>query len=136
MSIDPEDILIAQERKLKYKGSARVPLTSLYPRNAGTTSEKRREKNVERLAEAFISMGCQRLQPENNIPVLIDPRTLGDILQKYGAQMDSVPPPLLELPSGFRLQYLKGQSRVQAAKRVLDPDDQWWVVDLYLDGKA
>ncbi|OBT51206.1 hypothetical protein VE04_07718 [Pseudogymnoascus sp. 24MN13] len=40
--------------------------------------------------------------------------------------------PLLEFPTGFRLECLYGRHRIEAGREFLHPGDNWWTVDLYL----
>ena len=44
--------------------------------------------------------------------------------------------PLFEFPTGFQIECLHGQYRIDAAREFLDPGDDWWTVDLYLSGEV
>jgi hypothetical protein len=126
------------ERRVKYKGTARVALHHLHFDNHGRRELNR--KNVDRLIEIFRTESVLRLEPQHHIPAVIDPTLLDDVIQASGLSAESLlnnPDqnlPALKLPQQFRLTCLHGQHRIQAAREILPPTDAWWVVDLYLVG--
>lgn len=120
-----------------YRGIAKVNLQALkfdYP----LVREKHRKlsiPNVERLKGIFRRNGCLRLQEKNFINAIIDDSTLQDSLSLIGSSIDAFRgsregDPLLHLSLGS-VECLSGLHRVEAAKSVLDDNDQWWVVKFY-----
>lgn len=129
------------ERRLKHKGTARINLPVL-----GFSQSQTREsskKLVDFLMGCFQKEGCRRLPFRHHVPAIIDQETLDIALRRQGRTADElltkdeVPDyPLLDFPTGFRLECLHGQHRINAAGECLDPGDDWWTVDLYLSGKS
>jgi hypothetical protein len=96
-------------------------------------------KNVRRLEKIFRQSGCKRGEEENFINAIIDDTALEIALGHTGTSIDafhrlreSDTLPYLNLQS---VDCLSGQHRVAAAKRFLDPNDQWWVVRFFSKGK-
>ena len=136
-----EDARLEGERRLKYKGTARINLAVLdFPQNQTRKSNK---TNVEFLVTCFRKEGCLRLPFRNHVPASIDQESLDVALQRQGRTADDlltndeVPDyPLLEFPAGFQIECLHGRDRVDAGREFLDPGEDWWTVDLYLSGEA
>jgi hypothetical protein len=137
-----EDSRLDVERRLKYLGAARVSLDVL--RLYWDGRDLRREpdrKHVEILKECFHKEGCHPLQLRNHVPAKIDQRCLDAALRDSGVsarQLLTQQPngcPELVFPHGFKLDYLHGLHRIEAAREFLSPTDKWWTVDLYRSGK-
>ncbi|OJJ51872.1 hypothetical protein ASPSYDRAFT_110874, partial [Aspergillus sydowii CBS 593.65] len=127
---------LAQERSLKYLGTAKVYINQIAPHPS--ISRELDPQNVERLSEVFSRDGCRRLDIRNHVTAVVSRQHLAVALQTAGVTPHSLktsPPdryPLLEFPMG-KIQCLHGQHRLRAAKEQLPPGEQWWTSDLYLD---
>ena len=80
----------------------------------------------------------ERLEPENVVPALIKAPSLTQALAasnlESGALLKDEEPPILKFPMDYLMTCLHGQHRIQAAREVLKAGDQWWTLDLYVDG--
>jgi len=130
-----EDIRLDAEKRVKYKGTARIKLKWLHfqwdePRELDT-------KNVERLKSTF-SKDCRRLDIHNHVPAVINQKDLDTALNESGISAENLlgnSYPELVFPADYRLECLHGRHRIQAGKEVLRREDKWWTVDLYLASK-
>lgn len=135
--LTPTEFQLAQERSLKYLGTAKVYINQIVPHPS--ISRELDPQNVERLSEVFSRDGCRRLDIRNHVTAVVPRQHLAVALQTAGVTPHSLktsPPdryPLLEFPMG-KIQCLHGQHRLRAAKEQLPPGEQWWTSDLYLDG--
>lgn len=135
--LTPTEFQLAQERSLKYLGTAKVYINQIVPHPS--ISRELDPQNVERLSEVFSRDGCRRLDIRNHVTAVVSRQHLAVALQTAGVTPHSLktsPPdryPLLEFPMG-KIQCLHGQHRLRAAKEQLPPGEQWWTSDLYLDG--
>ena len=139
-----EDEKFERERKLNYRGSARVSLNVL--QFLVDDSQELDENNVERLKRIFQREGCRRQFVSNHILVAIDQASLDTALslsRLSPAVLFAQPSndtlvgdyPELQFPDGARLTCLHGRHRIQAAREFLSAHDKWWIADLYLTGK-
>jgi hypothetical protein len=122
------------ERKLydyregHFELSARVHLSHL----VFETGFKRRmdgRQNVRRLKKMIKIQGCQRLIRNNHVPVIVPRAHWSDrIRPRYGSEII----PSLEMELGYRLCAYDHENLITAARSVLDHDNQWWIVDVYL----
>ncbi|KAH6670148.1 hypothetical protein B0J14DRAFT_112537 [Halenospora varia] len=134
-----EDSRLDVERRLKYLGAARVSLDvlRLYWDGRGLRREPDRN-HVEILKECFRKEDCRPLEVRNHVPAIIDQQCLDVALRDSGVsarQLLTQQPngcPALVFPHGFKLDYLHGLHRIEAAREFLLPTDKWWTVDLYL----
>lgn len=134
------DQRLAEERRIKYRGTAMIRLEFLdFPYDE---SRELDPKNVERLKKCFRTEGCHRLELENHIPAIVEPSALNSALQIAGKSSDDL---LIQTEEsytelkflvGYRLACLHGQHRIQAGREYLSRRDAWWIVDLYLAGKS
>jgi len=132
-----EELRLEAEKRVKYKGTARIKLEWLHFR----WNEPREldSKNVERLKSNF-RRDCRRLDIHNHIPALINQQDLNAATQASEVSAQSLLSnpqggyPELNFPTGYQLECLHGRHRIQAAKEVLPCGDKWWTVDLYLAG--
>jgi hypothetical protein len=137
MMLTPTKFQLAQERSLKYLGTAKVYINRIVPHPS--ISRELDPKNVERLSEVFSHDGCRRLDIRNHVTAVVSRQHLAVALQTAGVTTRSLKTspldqyPLLEFSVG-QIQCLHGQHRLVAAKEQLPPPEQWWTVDLYLDG--
>lgn len=125
-----------EERSVFFLGHAKIGLPHLEFSNAVRTYDKR---NVDRLARIFKLEGCLRQESGNEIAAIINSTVLQSALsQSRISKTDLLSPsntPWLLLPQDVRLLCLYGQHRIKAARRTLEPGDQWWRVMLYDDSK-
>ncbi|OBT50791.1 hypothetical protein VE04_09038 [Pseudogymnoascus sp. 24MN13] len=132
-----EDSVLEGERRLKYKGTARIGLDVLFFRQDQPRKSSKRQ--AEFLVDCFRKEGCHRLPFCNHVPAIIDQESLDAAMQRLGKTADDlltnneVPDyPLLEFPTSFHLECLHGRHRIEAGREFLDPGNDWWTVDLYL----
>lgn len=132
--------MLEEERRLKYKGTARISLDVLFFRQDQPRESSKRQADF--LVDCFQKEGCHRLPLCNHVPAIIDQESLDAAMQRLGRTADDlltndeVPDyPLLEFPTGFHLECLHGRHRIEAGREFLHPGDDWWTVDLYLSGK-
>jgi hypothetical protein len=131
------EIQLAKERSLKYQGTAKINLNQivLHP----SASREFDPKTVERLREIFVRTGCERLDIRNHVSAVVSRQHLETALQTRHASARALlsnPPDQyldLQFPTGA-VQCLHGRHRLKAGEEVLPPSDQWWTVDLYLNG--
>ncbi|KFY64740.1 hypothetical protein V496_03055 [Pseudogymnoascus sp. VKM F-4515 (FW-2607)] len=135
--VQNEDSLLEGERRLKYKGTARISLDVLFFRQDQPRESNKRQADF--LVDCFRKEGCHRLPFCNHVPAIIDQESLDAAMQRLGKTADAlltnneVPDyPLLEFPTSFHLECLHGRHRIEAGREFLDPGDDWWTVDLYL----
>lgn len=128
---------LTRERDLKYQGTAKISLDRIVPHPS--ISRKFDSKNVERLCEVFNRDGCRRLDVRNHITAVVPRQHLDAALHSARVSPQSLMTnssdqyPHLRFPTG-NVQCLHGQHRLKAAAELLSPSDQWWTVDLYLNG--
>ncbi|KAL6229549.1 hypothetical protein BDW75DRAFT_249578 [Aspergillus navahoensis] len=131
-----EELRLATERRLKYLGTAKVPINNIHfdpplPRDLDP-------KNLNRLREVFRKNRCRRLDIDNHVPAIVSHHDLNLALQTAnvprGSLLTNDPRhfPLLGFIPGH-LRALHGRHRVQAGAEMLPPADRWWTVDLYSD---
>ncbi len=129
-----EDLQLEAEKRIKFKGTARISLGCLHfsqdpPRDRDT-------RNIERL-QAIFRKDCRRLDVHHHIPAVIEQQALDAALLRSGVSarqlsgLASAEYPELVFPAGYQLECLHGQDRIQAAKELRLG---WWTVDLYLEG--
>ncbi|EAS29514.3 uncharacterized protein CIMG_08260 [Coccidioides immitis RS] len=126
------------DRAEHYLGKAKIRIDCL--EFEGNTSRARtiNTRHISHLANVFKS-GCYWLRPENYVPALVNRAVLARSLELSSLRQrdllrDGEPCELI-LPDGATLTALHGQHRLLAAKEVLWPTDQWWLVELYSSGK-
>jgi hypothetical protein len=130
-----EDIRLEGERRLKYKGTARINLDVLYFRREQLC--KSDKKHVEELEHCFEKEGCHRLPLRNHVAAIINASALDAAMRRSGVSVltnTEVPYHELVFPEGFQLECLNGLHRILAGRKFLSPRDKWWAVDLYLSG--
>ncbi|PVH67371.1 hypothetical protein DL98DRAFT_600583 [Cadophora sp. DSE1049] len=123
------------KRRLKYLGAARVSLDVLRLYWDGTNVRREPSRqHVEILAECFHKEGCHRLKLHNHIPAKISQDYLDSALRNSSVSahqlLNGVPE--LTFPDDYKLDYLHGLHRIEAAREFLSETDKWWTVDLYL----
>lgn len=128
---------LTRERNSKYQGTAKINLNRIV--SHPSISRELDLQNVERLCTIFSRDGCRRLDVRNHITAVVSRQHLSDALHSARVSRQSLMtnstgrPPHLQFPTG-NVQCLHGQHRLKAAAELLSPNDQWWTVDLYLDG--
>ena len=131
-SLNKQQDLDALERSEKFRGTILAPLSSL------RFTTPRDYVNEKRLQGIFLNQSCRFLDPEHRISAEISEVDLCRILDSSNASVSN----LLQNPQGIPpkvnilsdLKCFQGQSRVEAAKRILNLSEEFWAVDLYLDG--
>ena len=128
------------ERHSKFRGTARVKLACLRLDDPSTEQKQfLHPKNVKRLKEIYAVEGCKRLVPEHHVPALISSQELAAPIRRSETSQAALfhcaddEPPELRLPFEH-LTFLHGRHRLEAARGFLSDGDDWWTVDLYLDG--
>lgn len=132
------ELHILTERCRKYQGTAKINIDQITPHTS--VSQQINKKNVERLCEVFDKEGCRRLNVYNHVSAVVSMQHLHEALQAAGVNTTDL---LTDQPSRFphlhflagSIKCLHGQHRLKAAEHYLPSIDQWWTVDLYLDGK-
>ncbi|CAG8056016.1 unnamed protein product, partial [Penicillium salamii] len=115
-------------RKRHFELSARVHLSHL----VFETGFRRRmdgRQNICRLERMMKIQGCQRLIRENHVPVIV-PRTHWQDYVRPRSGSGIIPS--LDVELDYRLRAYDHENLITAARSVLDHDNQWWIVDVYL----
>ena len=73
--------------------------------------------------------GCQRLMRDNHVPVIV-PRS--DWLHRVSPRHGEGMIPSLDVDLDYRLRAQDHENLITAARKTLDPDNQWWIVDVYV----
>ena len=136
MCTNPE-LQILAERCQKYQGTAKININRMI--SHPSVSQHINAKNVERLCEVFDKEGCRRLDIYNHVSAVVSRQHLHEALQ---AARVSTADLLTDQPSRYphlhfstgSVKCLHGQHRLKAGAQYLPLVDQWWTVDLYLDG--
>ena len=129
---------LATERNLKYQGTARVDLNQIVPHP--TIARNIDSKNVHRLCGIFGKDGCRRLSLHNHVTAIVSRQDLNSALHAAGVGVHELMTssgdryPHLHFSTG-QVHCLHGQHRLKAGEEFLPRNDQWWTVDLYLDGE-
>lgn len=130
--IDERSLL--ERKRSHYKGSAKVPISLL--QTHAESSFTIDSKNVTRLIRVFELEGCYRLEPSHHVPATISrqhfERSLKQKKIDHDQLFDPSDLPLID-PEGVIV--LHGRHRLEAAHAYLEPEERWWVVDFYDDGK-
>lgn len=132
------ELRLITERSRKYQGTAKINISQIAPHPS--VFHHLDANNVERLCEIFDKEGCRRLDVCNHVTAVVSRRHLLDALRAarvIEADMTTNQPnryPHLQFSAG-QVKCLHGQHRLKAGEEYLSTIDQWWVVDLYLDGK-
>ena len=122
------------ERKLytyhqsHYKLSARVHISHLTFEQGFRAWMDDRE-NVQRLEKVMKIEGCRRLMKDNHVPVIV-PGT--DWERRVTPRYDNGTMPSLNIDLDYRLRALDHENLIAAARKKLDLEDQWWIVDVYV----
>lgn len=127
------DTEVARERSKTYRGTAKIPLNQIM------IHCELDPKNVTRLSRVFEKEGCRRLDMRNHVTALVSELHLADALNSAGLDagtLMTIQPgeyPFLQFLPG-QIRCLHGRHRLEAGKIILAQSEQWWTVDLYLDG--
>ena len=133
------------QKKLKYRGTARIDLSNLefIPDNISRDTYVRK-KVWSNLVDIFKLEDCLRLPQDHHIDALISSEALRTALARSNTSIEALQldrcdryPPKLLLLASESLPCLNGRKRLKAARAFLEePGDDWWIVDLYSDGKS
>ena len=136
-----QDDFFFLEKRSRFRGSAKVNLKHLeFEVNIGSDSVTAflDPKNVARLIKVFTLEGCNRLDLEHRVPVVINAGVLQQSIHNSGLAsgdlLKSHIPPTLTFPANTLLKCLHGRHRIAAAKAFLQLGNKWWTVDFYSDG--
>jgi hypothetical protein len=136
--VEQEDIRLEAERRVKYRGTARIKLEALHFRR--DESRELDKGHVEYLKQCFKKEGCRPLEVSHHIPAVIDQERLNTAILASGISAKDLLSnprdgyPELVFPAGYQLECLHGRHRIQAGREFLSPSNKWWAVDLYLAG--
>ena len=123
------------EKQSHFRGRAKILLRDIQFEKENVEGGRAGDAgNVETLIQVYKLEGCLRLEYENSIPALVNEDVLARWVQHSGVSNAELldfrsAPPFLRIDEP--LVALDGKDQVEAARRFLDPFDQWWVVDLY-----
>ena len=127
---------IRAEASAQHIGIARINVNVLeFPH-----SRSLNPKNVTRLKGLYQGQqGFTPDDPENRIPAVITSSTLDELLGAAGLSRAALAAPnheypRLNFPPGLRLECLRGQHRVEAARELFPNSPIYWAVDLFLAG--
>jgi hypothetical protein len=120
-------------------GSAKVLIRNLRPERPEKSRKRSgdgrpNQKNVERLIGLFALETCRPFEQANRIPVVLSDPVLQRVLARNQLKIEDLKSeslPAIYLDDGTSLTYLDGLHRLAAGELFLDPNDQWWGVDLY-----
>lgn len=137
MYTDPE-LQIVTERCRKYQGTAKVNINQITPHPS--ISQNLNTKNVERLCEIFDKEGCRRLDVYNHVSAVVSRQHFHEALRAARLSATDL---ITDQPNRYPhlnfstgpVKCLHGQHPLKAGEDYLPSIDQWWTVDLYLDGK-
>ena len=116
-------------------GIVHVDISSLAFRD-DIGSRELNKATVKRLVRVF-NARCSPDTIENQIPAYIQPEELSRLLQTSQLTRTALQTSLLGRPyprldlGQDKLYCLHGRHRLQAAARVLEPEDRWWTIRLY-----
>jgi hypothetical protein len=124
------------ERKLSlydrdhFKVSARVHLSHLLF-DKGFRAWMDDRDNMRRLEKVLKIQGCRRLLRDNHVPVIV-PRADWERRVSLRDGDGNGILPSLNVDLDYRLRALDHENLIAAARKTLDPEDQWWIVDVYV----
>ena len=131
-----ESAQLETEKQACFRGTARVEFRCLvFP------SQRTRDRNVQGLVQKFQREGCLHQDPRYRLHATVTQDQLtaamhGSRLTLQDLRRCSADAPVPRLNfEGPAVRCLHGWRRVAAAAKVLRPDCQWWLVELYSDGK-
>ncbi|KKZ57802.1 hypothetical protein EMCG_05553 [[Emmonsia] crescens] len=125
-----------------FRGYAKIDISHLQLENDSVLGSRPLGQNVEgqnalRLLKIFESVGCDREDHGNYVPVLISQNTLNQAMNDSRTTQDmllsGIEPPDLILKHDTSLLCLQGKSRLRAAQEFFAPGERWWGARLYLD---
>ncbi|OJD12762.1 hypothetical protein AJ78_06702 [Emergomyces pasteurianus Ep9510] len=125
-----------------FRGYAKIDISHLQLKKNSVLSSRPLGQNVEgqnalRLLKIFESVGCDREDHGNYVPVLINQNTLNQAINDSRTTQDmllsGIEPPNLILKHDTSLLCLQGKSRLRAAQEFFPPGERWWGARLYLD---
>ena len=135
MDVQKQIARLEDEKKTRFRGTARIQIDKLQFR-----SQKTRNRNVQCLVTKFRREGCQHQDHRYRLHAIVNEKDLKNAIENsgtshseliYGGTNGNVP----ELKfTGSVVECLHGWRRVAAAKQILKPSLQWWIVELYADG--
>ncbi len=118
---------------LCFRGYARVDLRAL--RFDDVDHRPISDKNVARLLRVFETEGCRRFDANNFIKAVVEETDLQQLVVSQEVER-SIPDAWDQrgLANVVSILCLDGLHRVEAAKRFLDSNDQWWIISVYIKG--
>lgn len=89
--------------------------------------------NTNQLEKIMKIKGCQRLRTDCHVPVLVSVQDWENRM-RVRAEVGFIP--TLEVDMDCQLRAQDHESLIIAARKRLGPNNQWWIVDVYVaDGK-
>ncbi|KAJ5938465.1 hypothetical protein N7466_001599 [Penicillium verhagenii] len=85
--------------------------------------------NVQRLKKTLEIQGCRRLMRDNHVPVVV---SRSDWERRVSPRYGNGIMPSLNVDLDYRLRALDHENLITAARKKLEPEDQWWIVDVYV----
>lgn len=125
--------------ELNFRGFAKIPLRSLHFQDPEFKKKHRavNDKCVRRLQDVFAKAGCNREVSKHAIEGRAEKGEIDEAIRQLGRALpmtiEGSDVPHIPLKS---VECSNGLHRVRAAQVVLDPNDQWWPVKLYVDGRS
>ncbi|KAJ5642610.1 hypothetical protein N7490_006610 [Penicillium lividum] len=115
-------------RQRHFKVTARVHLSHLTFEN-GFRERMNDRQNVRRLERIMEIQGCQRLMKDCHVPVLVPAADWGRrVRQRPGDDLI----PSLDVDFDYHLRAQDHENLIAAARKILGPTSQWWIVDFYV----
>lgn len=108
-----------------FRGYARVNIDNLEFHSVRDLDDQ----NVDRLLGIFRLCGCQRDDPANAVPVVVEDQTLSDF--SPALSQTTIGARTVPLSGTVKLQCLHGRHRISAARRFLAASDNWWTVKVF-----
>lgn len=129
---------VEAEKVAKCCGTAKVHLDHLV---FDELNEREHDvANEEFLVECFRRQGCVPSDPIFHIPAVVEHQDLERALSHQRLSSTELgrglaPIPSLRFTSDVRIRCLLGRHRVDAARKCLQKDQQWWVIEMYPTGE-
>ena len=124
-------------RHVYFRGYALVRMHQLQLQ----TGRKLNDKHVARLRKIFQQEGCFHYDHRHSVPVVINESLLLDALNRQHPGLHQLPKtgedaPALRFAADVQITCLHGRHRIAAAEQILGLPDQWWIVEVFSDGKS
>ena len=126
---------VVQERLRYYRGCAKVEVRHLAFESEHVLGSRPLDMdNVNRLVKIFNIEGCSHFEPEHRVAAIISEEILNQSLLRSNTTQEAlfdIDPPVLIFEDNTKLLCPYGKHRLKAAEEF---GEDWWLVELYLDG--